>query len=88
MCSATMVSRWHKRIGSTYPARFGTVVTCLFQLHEFALPSDMVPGDYPLAVGAYQRLGPDDLPRLPITINDVPAGDLLPLTTLQVAADE
>ncbi|MCO5203917.1 MAG: glycosyltransferase family 39 protein [Anaerolineae bacterium] len=70
------------------PSAFWHSDDVFIQLHEFALPSSVVPGDYPLAVGAYQRLGPDDLPRLPITINDVPAGDLLPLTTLQVAADE
>lgn len=70
------------------PSAFWHNGDVFIQLHEFELSADVAPGDYPIAIGAYQRLGSDNLPRLPITIDGAAAGDLLPLTTLRVSADE
>ena len=53
----------------------------LLQLHSLTLPADATPGDYPLAVGVYTRHDGARL-RLP------DGGDILTLTTLNVAAPE
>ncbi|HOU14581.1 MAG TPA: glycosyltransferase family 39 protein [Anaerolineae bacterium] len=45
-------------------------------------PPDSAPGEYRLLVGMYGFSGE----RLPVTVNDQPAGDALPLMTLTVAS--
>lgn len=49
--------------------------------HGLWLPADLPPGEYTLVVGLYNLF---DSTRLPITINTVPGGDRLELTTLTV----
>ena len=50
------------------------------QLHQFALPADMAPGEYQIAVGVYSL--PDNL-RLSLT-GEPAAADLFPITSLTV----
>lgn len=49
----------------------------LLQLHEITLPADSLPGEYPVAVGAYRS---PDGERLRVAGGD----DILPLTTLTI----
>lgn len=51
------------------------------QVHQFTLPADISPGEYPIAVGVYTL--PDGR-RLPL-IGDPQGANLLPLTSLTVA---
>jgi hypothetical protein len=53
----------------------------LIQLHQFQLPEDIEPGDYPLIIGMYTT---PSLDRLPILIDGLPFGDHLELPPLKV----
>jgi hypothetical protein len=70
------------------PSAFWHPGDVFIQLHDIQLPGDLPGGDYPIAIGAYQRLAPDDLPRLSVTVNGATAGDLIPLTRLTISTNE
>ena len=54
------------------------------QLHEFKVPEATAAGSYPLSIGLYLR---GTRQRLPISTNNEPIGDHLPLTTVTIRGD-
>ena len=76
--SAPTASPWPRRTVWTCPVTRGRRAISFVQLHQFTLPADLPPGDYPLVSGVYT------LPRgerLPI---DGTAVTTFPLATVQV----
>lgn len=66
------------------PSYFWQAGDVFVQRHVIALPADLPPGRYPLAIGFYTRLTPDTTARWPVQQNGRVAGDILPLTSLTV----
>lgn len=66
------------------PSYFWQAGDVFVQRHVIALPADLPPGRYPLAIGFYTRLTPDTTARWPVQQNGRVAGDILPLTSLIV----
>jgi hypothetical protein len=54
------------------------------QLHELIVPEATAAGNYPLSIGLYLR---GTRQRLPISTNNEPIGDHLPLTTVTIRGD-
>ena len=53
----------------------------LLDRHDLALPADLPPGEYRLAVGLYDLA---TLQRLPVTVDSEPAGDTVELGILTI----
>jgi hypothetical protein len=64
-----LTTAWRPEKG-VFPDRYGVLV-----------PRTLAPGTYRLLVGMYDVSG---APRLPISVQGTPAGDAMPLTTIQV----
>jgi mannosyltransferase len=68
-------------LGGTAPTDAWQVGATIVDRYAIAIPPDAPPGRYELRVGMYHW---PDLVRLPVTLNGKPAGDHVPLATIQV----
>jgi hypothetical protein len=68
------------------PGEFWVAGDLLLQLHEIPLPTDMLPGQYPLTIGLYtcQDAACQQVQRLPVLVDGRPANDQLHLQDLRI----
>jgi len=64
------------------PGRYWQAGDHFLQLHQFALPLDTPPGDYPLYLGLYEQ---ESGVRLPVVVDGTAAADFIEIGRLAVS---
>jgi 4-amino-4-deoxy-L-arabinose transferase-like glycosyltransferase len=73
---------WAQEDRLDVPSRYWQPGDYFLQLHQFVLPLDTPPGDYPLYLGLYER---ESGVRLPVLVNGTAAADFIEIGRLTVS---